>query len=477
MTVASVRFLRRTIRKDRVSPQVRWVEPHGITTGQMQCITDYLAEVADHHWMTTILFWNVAVQREVLRRKGGESKSRFDFNTANGYGPRALRVREALREAKMSIEYPDLSYLPLGEVLDCRAHGLLSDELRWCVDCWQEDKKTSGRPYVRLLWITMPVSICPHHHTILSTRCEKCGSKQLVVSLIPRAWVCSACGNDLMSKSRSQRHIQTDHAEFWKAIACQRLIMRFSTADFVINPEAVALGVTRLAHQHTGGSVYKLGRLVNFERMLLHTWMQGKAKPSLPSLLEFCRRVEILPDELLSQQATFAQAINNRHMDRPSIMNRKILTEDVLATIRNYLKHLIAKNPRHPPSTTEVARFLHVTYVKLQYHFPRQYKILRQRYLLWVEKVAFDDAKRRVKKLKEGVVWLRKRHVYPSERHLKALTGVLPSDLRRSDIKRLLRRLQREMPDLVSSTNPLRRWDYIKYVRQRRSKMNRCKKS
>jgi AraC-like DNA-binding protein len=233
------------------------------------------------------------------------------------------------------------------------------------------------------------------------------------------------------------------------------LIEKVIVGNVRVTPDAASLGVSRIANQLTGGSVYKLGQLINFEHMVLHSWVRGKNKPALATLLEFCRRVNVFPDDLLAQQATLLGPVSVQYRERPRFAPRTNLDEKDRASVRKYLAKLIAKNPLHARSTTDVAQELHMTYTKLQYHFPREYKVLRQRYLAWMEKVVFNHAKHRERKLKEGVAWLRKRHVYPSERHLKQLTGVLPSDLRRSDIRRLLRRLRRDLPDLVTNKNGL----------------------
>lgn len=452
MRTAALEFSRRKSDGLDVMPRVRWSQPHALGTGLVQCITDYIAEVADRHWMTTLHFWRGAIQRDVLSRKQTGASSRFEFCSANGHGPRALRVVSALREAGLPSEYHYLSYIPLGNVLDCRSHGLLSDELKWCVECWRDDYCSIGRPYVRLLWISMPINVCTIHRTILENRCNACGAKQFVVSLIPRPWICGSCGNELFHKVTTAGQRKSRAADLWKAMACERLIDRICSADEIICENAIRLGLSRLVELHASGSVYKFAHRINFEHMLVHTWKKGRSNPTLPSLLEFCYRTNTLPDELLSAQNAIAEPLADCQEEKPRFTNRRLIDKSALNRARDSLNKLIARNPRHAPSTKEIARELHLTYANLQYHFPRHYRILRKRYLKWIAQLAIRDARLREKRLIDGVAWLRRRNVFPSERHLKALTGVLPSDLRRSEIAALLRKLQRSAPTATNKS-------------------------
>lgn len=439
-------------------PLIRWVEPHGLGTSQLQCVTDYLAELADRHWMTTMNFWNNAALRTVLKYTGGLSKSRFEFSTSNGYGPRALFVMKSLQQIGLPKEFQPLSYLPLGCVFDCRGHGLISDELRWCPQCWRHDLSGGQRPYVRLLWITMPVKVCPLHRRILENRCVKCGSKQFVVGRIPRAWVCDACGYDIFDRRVNRDSPkQYNGDELWKATANGRLIERTCSGELSVEPDAVAYGVKRLLDVYYSGSAYRMGLALNVEHMSIHSWERGVAKPALDTFLDFCCRLNILPDELLSGQNTLTVPMQVCLKEKAFVRPRSVFDRKSLSSIRECLDKLIERNLKCALPVNEIARNLHMTYTSLGYHFPRQYKILRQRYLDWVLQVSLMDAERREKRLREGVHWLRQRYTYPSERHLKNLTGVLPSDLRRSEIVAILRQLQHDKPGLISGARNRRK--------------------
>jgi hypothetical protein len=77
----------------------------------------------------------------------------------------------------------------------------------------------------------------------------------------------------------------------------------------------------------------------------------------------------------------------------------------------------------------------------LKYHFPDEYRIIKNRGEAWREHCRSLEGKRRIEALIAGVDELLSKGIFPGERQLKQLK-VRPSDLRRPEILKLLRELQ-----------------------------------
>lgn len=446
MTAGSTRFARLARRPTFIPPRVRWSEPHGLCTGQVQCASDYIAELADNCWMTTTGFWIRGIQHDVLGRTITKEIAARALYGANHLGLIASSVTDDMRRAGFPSEYGYLSLVPLQGAFPARGRSLLAGELRWCKECWRLDELNGERPYVRLLWLTEPVLICPVHQSGLENKCGNCGRRQRIISPIPRGWICRSCGRSLYEKvTNVEPDVQHNERSLWKAKACERLIQRVCSSALSIGPHAVRLGFIRLIEQHGVEHGHALARLVNIPPQSLGRWMEERAKVPLKVLLEICYRLDVLPDEFLDHQDRFPQPPRLGCGEMASGDRRRKFDVATLSRARSYLDRLLSRYPKRAPATKEVAKRLCMTYMNLRLHFPEHYRVLRQRHIEWTHRRDAERDDRRVQRLKRGVVALIEKNMYPSERHLKTYTDVLPSDLRRPEIRRLLSSLQRKI--------------------------------
>lgn len=78
-----------------------------------------------------------------------------------------------------------------------RSAGEVSDDLRWCPECFSEMKKSGEDAYLKLIWHLLAIKHCPVHRTPLVKNCENCGCNQKSFKRNCSVDICQQCGNDL----------------------------------------------------------------------------------------------------------------------------------------------------------------------------------------------------------------------------------------------------------------------------------------
>lgn len=426
------------------------LEPRGLGSGQIECLTGYVMRLADFHWMTTGSFMNQVLKPmmsvdtpQVLR---GNNRI---YSVANGYRKYAARLSEAVTKATAEIDARFLTFLPWARILDQMGHGLTKNHLEWCTACWQEDMALGESPYVRLAWLAQPVALCPHHHRDLHTFCPHCGNHQQIFPVIPRPWICHSCGNDLTQARRGQiLKGSSNNKASWVATAIERLIQRTCSSGLILSENSLQVALRHLIMTHGDGSYRKLAQLAGVDENSLRLWATGQYRPFATALLDLCYRIDIPPDNLLLDGPALTSPEIWRKGPAPHFVSLVKLGGTRLKQIKSALQQLITKNPDPPPLISDVAESLDITYSVIKYHFPDEYRILRKRSTEYRKYVRTKEGQIRMEKFVSAVQSLLEKGIYPSERQLKQLGYVRAGELRRPELIQKLRELQAEYSDL-----------------------------
>ena len=433
--------------EDESDPMIYPMEPMGVGSGQLESLTGLTLRLADRHSIMTSSFYKHVINPLVPSALGRIRCHKLnDYYSANGYAKNAKRISTAISVASKSINAFYTTLLPWEGVFDPYAHGLIKTSMEWCAQCWEEDVLVGNNPYVRLVWQMKPYSICTHHRQKLKGLCPHCDSQQPVLPKIPRPWLCDNCGNEL-NKKQSLKSIDSvsDEKEVWFSSVIERLVERTCSQGRVLEKDSLTFALQGIVDQHFNGSYDNFSKMTKVNKRYLREWSLGIRKPAFMSFLDLCYRMDIPPDVLLMNGLPLTDPGNWRKLEATRFVKMRKLSMRQKDEIHAYLKRVISENNIPPEPLSRIAKRFRVTYVILNYHFPDEYSVIKQRYDKYrnVQKVNAD--KKRMNNLEESINKLVKEGLYPSERKLKERKLVLISDLRRQDVRDHLHELQIEL--------------------------------
>jgi len=424
------------------------LEPRGVGSGQLECLTGYVMRLADFHSMTTGSFMNQVLKPLMIDSKCPKYNFNSAFRIGNGFGCFAKRLCESVTRATSEVGARFLTFMPWSNIVDRQAHGLLKAHLEWCTTCWQEDAALGESPYIRLTWLVQSVAICPHHHRALHSFCPHCGNHQRIFHGFPRPWICQSCGASLIEARRGQHLNKTQgKKDYWVSMAIERLIGRTNGAGLYLPANSLKHALQHLVLTHAQGSFAKLSRYTEIDPIYLKKWSTGQTHPSLTALLDLCYRIDVPPDALLLDGPSLTSPDNWRKTGKPHFVSLVKLNKFQLGTMKATLQQIITKNPDPPPLISDVAESLGITFTVLNYHFPDEYRIIKQRSVAYRQYLRTVEGKIRMEKFVASVEALLDQGIYPSERQLKQLGYVRSGDLRRPELIEKLRELQNKYED------------------------------
>jgi len=420
-------------------------EVAGWGTSELEALSSVFCAAADRHWMYPVQF------RQALIEQLGDpvpnkvlTYPRSALCMMNGTGDKAKLESERLCQIFNDKTLNFLTFLPWREMLDSRGHFQIKKKLAWCTACWKEDRAIGRRCYVRLLWLAVPVKVCPKHHTSLQTTCQSCHATQEIVPIIPREWICQSCGKDLVKQKVSNRKHDPDAKVVWEATAMGALIRRTCASATPVSEGAFRRVLAELIDHHFCGRVFAFAKRIGLTPKMIRGWLHGYHNPYLSELMEFSYRIGVPPDVLLLDGAGLIDPCQWRQWPKPRFVRRgKNLTKLQLVRIHQALIKALRADEGKVVTLTEFAEKYGISYMTVAHHFPKEAAQLRDRARAVREARQHKRAKQRFEYVLQSAHQLIQHHVYPSDRALKDRYGLCSSDFRRSEIVNALREIRK----------------------------------
>lgn len=426
------------------------LKPAGLQSGDIEAMSSYLCRQAEmamewsHTYGQRLLDNFVTTQDLPVCKKSSAEGLRL----CNSIGIVASRYIEALTiasDGKINAEF--LTLYPLRFLCEHNARGLLKLYLEWCPECWNEDRESGGSPYVRLYWLVESTKICVIHERRLSMYCPACGEIKLQYPKFPRQWVCDKCGEDLSKPDKKHSSENFTAQDSWISHAIYRLIERINSNGLILDRYIVSHALRRLL-QSSKLSQLDFCHKLNIKPKSIQNMLDAKHRPYFLAVLDLCYRMDLPPDQFLLDKDFLTSPELWRGLDKPAFVTRINLPLKQKIRIRTELCKIIIDDPKPPIRVSHIAAKFDVTYTRLQYNFPDEYRELRRRWTLWERNNRTNSHTTRLEHFVTAVFSLARHGIYPSERKLRDLELVLPSDLRREDIKLILKALQEVYSDL-----------------------------
>lgn len=273
----------------------RPLQPIGLDTGSVECLTSYLVRLAQEHCLSPSILTDNALWRQSGVRSTRPANHHWAF--VNGLS-RTTEEWVKFAEALTGIEgLHRLTLLPWKKCLS--AAGIFRTTKGWCPDCVAEDRIC----YDRLLWQLSSVWRCTRHDRELICQCPVCHSaiSTLRTPLLPG--FCGQC-NNFLGNVRSRKPVMVrcadDHLS--RELLCIRRLEHGQSDTASPSLRQLALVLDELIVEIGAGALAELSRRISVPKATLLRWRNGTAMPRLDSLLNVCQALQVAPEAIFSRQ-------------------------------------------------------------------------------------------------------------------------------------------------------------------------------
>ena len=436
-------------RPDVRLPYFLSLKPIGEGTGNVEALSSYLCRQAE-----SLMEWTPPFSERLLHLyldKSTLPKCRkipiIGLHATNGIGVMADRHIEAIAAASGRINAEFLTMKPLQYLSDSRGKGLMKRNLAWCDECWRQDVETEVTPYTRLYWLVQNVKVCAIHNRRLSNHCPCCGDVNHVFPNFPRQWICDKCGTELYKTDSDSAPESFTSAEAWSSFSIYRLIERTQNDKLNLREHMVRRALNHIL-ETSRMSAKEFSLRLNIDKKIVDRLLEGKRRPYFPVLLDLCYRLNIPIDQFLLDRDILTAKDYWRDLVKPAFVVSSKISDKKKIEVARALKKVLAEDPNPPIRINHFARQNGVGYDVILYHFPKEYNELRSRWTTWERKQRKSNSTDRLQNLSDAVFSLVRVGIYPSDRKMRDLELVKPSDFRRDDVIYLLRSFQEIYRDL-----------------------------
>jgi AraC-like DNA-binding protein len=370
------------IQLPRISPRsvLYRLEPIGIGTTQVECLTSYLSRVAEAH----CVFPGILMRKLIAPFVRDSSVYKDNWQAMDvKHGRQTSSLNGTLHQSTVAVhafevltQQHALRFLTLQtwkEVFPY--HTLLHPVKVWCPVCLEEWRTTGKVIYDPLLWTFRVVTFCTRHQCMLSTRCPQRGCEREVPWL---SWSslpghCPFCRQWLGRPSPTSVKIDEDAVNWQEWITEQlgSLLALAPELEFPPLRTRIHAVLQHFCQQVSQGRFKAFARELGVPWSTVATWFGRYEIPQLETLLRLCSIWGVslkacLLDELTTLcylpglQASNMKR-NNRHRKAPENANTPL--------IRHTLQMILSNDEESPPSLQNVARKLKISpYYLRKYH-------------------------------------------------------------------------------------------------------------
>jgi AraC-like DNA-binding protein len=346
------------------------IRPIGIGTTETECLTSYLARLANAHHLPVgqLLRWQLIPMINDGRTESGRLLNcftLFKMCSANGADALALDLVGAIERLTLIKGISPTTFVIWSNVLSRRE--LLRPFRAWCPCCYAHQATEEGPLYDPLLWTVIPVKVCPRHQIPLQETCPACKKRIQPVLNLYLPGFCSYCHCWL---GKLDREPATDEGvaviedldyELWAADNIGKIIAASPTLSATPARQNVIAAVDHCCNLLMEGNSRMLSRLLDTPKSTSRNWLQGRTIPALKTLvrLSYLTKVPLLG--MLTEPASVVAYISEHPIEIGESQAKQIRClhrQHPLACqkVREYMEAALIEMPS--PSLAEVARRL-----------------------------------------------------------------------------------------------------------------------
>ncbi len=340
------------------------LEPVGLGTSQVECLTSYITRLAESHSVTARSLYRYELYPLVQNlRTGGECRESnvtgarliYDMRIANGDGSWAKAWVRAVESYTLRGDLRLLTTLPWGSDF---AREKLREHPAWCPDCYDEWWKGGKVIYTPLAWMLKVVNVCTAHQRLLEEVCLHCHRRPHIFAPRALSGCCSRCNNWLGADKGADGAVtfispEEFSRQTWNStIACEWVAF---AQGLRVPPtkEGITGAITDLINQVTGGNGKRFAHIIGVRPETVYTWLRNWSAPQLDLLLKICSNFGLTLTELLAvQNVSDRYALADHDQIRLS-QHRSLAPPYKKADVITFLEAALEEDP--PPSLPDLA--------------------------------------------------------------------------------------------------------------------------
>lgn len=432
------------------------LEPIGVGTSWVECLTSYIARLADAHCVFSgVLIYKMIIplmseytseerQHPLFRADGNKS------NLLNGTGIRATIAVQSLETLTERTDLRALTLLTLTDVLPLR--GLIRLTKAWCPGCYEEWRRAGKIIYDPLLWVLQEVSVCVRHSQYLRMSCpySDCARSLPALTWRSQSGYCAYCHRWLGAQLEGANAVPEEELiwQQWVTQALGNLLASIPTISSPPKRERVNEVIVSAVNRVTNGDIAAFARALEISKNMVAHWYHGGRIPEVAQLLRFCYRLNISPCEVLCEgRETSWPRLRDEASLKPSPAKRRKKTEINRAHIYQVLEDAVMNDEQPPPPLAEVARRLGFGYSDIHYLYEchrEACSVIAARHLMYRRQRREARMQGYREEIKQIALRLRTQGVALTQKHI-APHMTQPGILRDPKVRDLLREVCREL--------------------------------
>lgn len=366
--------------------------------------------------------------------------------TVNGIAHYAQMILNLLQKEDMR-DFLHMTLVGLRHLLPPNGEGFLVKSPRWCSHCLCDQARRGDRPHYPLIWSFEHYRFCEIHQIHLSQQCSACGAIQPFVPIYPSLLHCNTCGEPLLRPTSEPQPQLDSHVlsptdfDRWCSRALIHLVNSIPTLERDGSLAHFRNNLLTLVLHHADGNRAKFCESIRLQPRAINGWLGKNERPSLGLLLRIGYAVSIFPAQLFLPE--LIQGANSSKLKITSTSTRAskpILGELTRERISRQLQ-LILRSPDDFPKLNQVAASVGLTRHALKYWFPLEAVEIVRKARAQSDRNLVIRYKRDHDTLKEIIISLQAKQIYPGRRLVEAELRKRRLSLMRPDLMQLFQQL------------------------------------
>ncbi len=279
------------------------LEPVGVGTPYTECLTSYIARLAETHVVTTgILVQNALApflkEEDTFQSKNGGIDQIFFHHTKiiNGIETGIIKLIHTLDSLTL---HNDLKFLTMLNWAERIPKLIFLHSVRaWCPIYYENWHRNQQIIYEPLLWSLKKVKVCVHHNQHVYTKCPYCKRENKLFDWNSRPGSFSKCQEWLgLSKEKvSLEPIQLQETEIeWQDWVTQNLGDLIAAAPTLSPLPQRKINETLSAYVNiiASGNIATFAKHIGKSKFRTLGWCLEKTLPTISTLLDICFKMKI----------------------------------------------------------------------------------------------------------------------------------------------------------------------------------------
>ncbi|MGH7867679.1 MAG: TniQ family protein, partial [Candidatus Dormibacteraceae bacterium] len=407
--------------------QLYALEPIGVGTPLVECLTSYITRLAaDHRLETGVLLRKILIP--TLNKPSLWKNNRANMgsllseaNALNGVGNQATEWVGLLERMTGREDLQALTLLRWANVLP--AKDLLRQTRAWCLACYAVCREQHLVIYDPLLWTFRVVESCPLHKQRLHERCPAPACRRPIPWLERRArpGYCPYCYEWLgmpVPEPPGGEHLAVQEDEPWQVWVGQvvgALLAMNQALPVPPSRDQLTASLVSCIEQVTYGNQNAFAERLGLEQSRVRVWWHGQAIPLFPQLLRLCYQLDLAPLDLVTGRPFQVVRLKVERVVTPHAAVRRPRPRVDVRQLRQTLEGIIAAEEDPPPTLLEVSRRVGHDRRMLYTHVPDLCETIVARSTAYQKRRQQQKMEAVANEIRQVMVHLHSQGVYPAQ--------------------------------------------------------------